>query len=413
MKDAILAHINDPGQLEKIYRADRLRFKREFSNLYPELRGNMLADFWHERLTDENQEIAPARGGELITVLLIAAVAGCIAKLPAFFGWDEEIFYSRNIGFIIFPALMLYFGWNNKLQPRLAWAIGAAILVVLIYINQLPPNPNSDTIVLAGIHLPLFLWSLLGITFTGSISYHHQKWLDYLKYNGDLVVITTLIVISGFITSIITVGLFSIIGYEIGEFYFQNIALYLLPSAPILGTYLTQHNPQLVGKVSPVIARIFSPVVLVMVTIYLIAILYSSKDPYNDREFLLIFNVLLIGVMALIIFSLTESVGRTRSKAEITILFLLASVTIFVNGIALSAIIFRIAEWGITPNRLAVSGSNLLILVHLILVVTQLIRVLNHKTDLTSVSKSITRYLPMYCIWALIVIFVFPLIFGV
>lgn len=413
MKDAILAHINDPGQLEKIYRADRLRFKREFSNLYPELRGNMLADFWHERLTDENQEIAPARGGELITVLLIAAVAGCIAKLPAFFGWDEEIFYSRNIGFIIFPALMLYFGWNNKLQPRLAWAIGAAIMVVLIYINLLPPNPNSDTIVLAGILLPLFLWSLLGITFTGSISYHHQKWLDYLKYNGDLVVITTLIVIAGFITSIVTVGLFAMIGYEIGEFYFQNIALFLLPSAPILGTYLTQHNPQLVGKVSPVIARIFSPVVLVMVTIYLIAILYSGKDPYNDREFLLIFNVLLIGVMALIIFSLTESVGRTRSKAEITILFLLASVTIFVNGIALSAIIFRIAEWGITPNRLAVSGSNLLILVHLILVVTQLIRVLNHKTDLTSVSKSITRYLPMYCIWALIVIFVFPLIFGV
>ncbi|UJH92133.1 hypothetical protein LZ575_06015 [Antarcticibacterium sp. 1MA-6-2] len=101
----------------------------------------------------------------------------------------------------------------------------------------------------------------------------------------------------------ITIGLFSLIGINIEQFYFEYVVVFGLPAIPILGTYLTQTNPHLVGKISPVIARIFSPLVLVMLVIYLVAMLYSGKDPYNDREFLLIFNVLLIGVMAIIFFS--------------------------------------------------------------------------------------------------------------
>ena len=50
MKDEILTHLNDPRQLEKLYRTNKVPFKREFSTLYPELKGNPLADFWNERL---------------------------------------------------------------------------------------------------------------------------------------------------------------------------------------------------------------------------------------------------------------------------------------------------------------------------------------------------------------------------
>src|SRR4029079_6125545 len=123
------------------------------------------------------------------------------------------------------------------------------------------------------------------------------------------------------------------------------VGIFGLAAAPIIGTYLTQTNPQLVGKVSPVIAKIFSPLVLMMLVIYLIAMIYSGKDPYNDREFLLIFNGLLIGVMAIIFFSVAETSTTTKSRTEIWVLLLLSVVTIIVNGIALSAILFRIAEW--------------------------------------------------------------------
>ncbi len=116
-----------------------------------------------------------------------------------------------------------------------------------------------------------------------------------------------------------------------------------------------------------------------MLVIYLAAIIYSGKDPYNDREFLLMFNALLIGVMAIIFFSVAGTSETTRSQAEIRILFLLSAVTVLVNGIALSAILFRISEWGITPNRAAVLGGNVLILINLLLVTAQLYRVLSKR----------------------------------
>lgn len=194
--------------------------------------------------------------------------------------------------------------------------------------KQKSVNKESDTLVLSCIHLTLFLWAILGFAFTGKLGNNEERRLSYLKYNGDLVVITTLIVIAGGILSGITIGLFELIGYyNIEEFYAQNIIVFALPAAPILGTYLTQTNPQLVGKVSPMIARIFSPLVLIMLVIYLVAMAYSGKNPYNDREFLLIFNALLIGVMAIIFFSIAETSKATKSRIEIWVLFLLSAVT--------------------------------------------------------------------------------------
>jgi uncharacterized membrane protein YozB (DUF420 family) len=140
--------------------------------------------------------------------------------------------------------------------------------------------------------------------------------------------------------------------------------------------------------------------------------IYSGKDPYNDRQFLLIFNALLIGVMAIIFFSVAGTFKAPKSKAEIWIIFLLSVVTVMVNGIALSAILFRISEWGITPNRAAVLGGNILILINLLLVTVQLFKILSKKGDITGVGKTIARYLPVYAIWTIIVTFIFPLLFG-
>ncbi len=411
MRDEIIAHQNDPRVLEQMYRINKGGFKKEFTALYPELKGNTLADFWNERLNFEKEDINWGTGRELLLVLIASLLAGLIAKLPAFFAIDEEFFYPRNIAFIVFPFLSAYFAWRNKLSTVKIAILAGATLTGLIFINSLPVK-ETDTLILSCIHLALCLWSVLGFAFVGDAENKNGKRLAFLKYNGDLVVICALIGISGLIMSGITVGLFKLIGFNIEEFYFQNVAIFGLAAIPIVGTFLTQTNPQLVGKVSPVIAKIFSPLVLVMLVIYLGAMVYSGKDPYNDREFLMIFNALLIGVMAIIFFSVAETAGTSRSRAEIWILLLLSVVTIVVNGVALSAIVFRISEMGFTPNRTAVLGANVLILINLLLVSAQLFGVVSKKTDLNGVGKVMAKYLPIYVGWAIIVTFLFPLIFG-
>jgi hypothetical protein len=410
MKAEILQNLNSHAQLERLYRADKSAFKRAFNALYPELQNISLADYWNERLNYTRDEISWGTRKDLLFVIIASLVAGLIAKLPAILSIDEAFFYTRNAGFILFPALSAYFAWKNKLPAGKIAFIVLGSLAGLLFINFLPNN-QSDTLALSCMHLVLYLWCILGFAFVGSPKNDAERRSAYLSYNGDLIVITTLICIAGAILSGVTIGLFSLIGIKIEEFYFRNIVLFVLPAAPIMGTWLIQTNPQLVGKISPLIARIFSPIVLVMLTAYLIAIIYSGKNPYNDREFLLLFNGLLIGVMAIIFFSIAGT-SSTKTRAEIWVLLLLSTLTIVVNGVALSAILFRISEWGISPNRAAILGSNVLILVNLLLVAARLVALLPNKTDTTGVKKVISWYLPVYFAWAAIVLFIFPYLFG-
>lgn len=412
MKDQILTGLNDPAQLEQLYRNNKGSFRRGFEEIYPEIKDRSLATFWKERLSYSGEEITWGTGREIGLILLGALVAGLIAKLPAFFGIDEEFFYPRNLGFIVFPVLAAYFAWKNQLSFGKIIFIVIGMLISVVFINSLPDLPENDVIILSCIHLLVVLWFLLGVAFVGKQGENNSR-MDFLKYNGDLIVLSALICIAGGIMTGVTIGLFQLIGINIEEFYFRNVVVFGLPAVPVIATYLIKTNPQLVGKVSPVIARIFSPLVLVMLVVYLGAMAFLGKDPYSDREFLLIFNILLIGVMALIFFSVAENSGSRKTKPEIWLLGLLSVVTIIVNGIALSAILFRISEWGMTPNRLAVLGANALILINLLMVTWQIFKAASGNNELNKVGRIIAMYLPVYFAWAAFVTFLFPLIFGI
>src|SRR5690606_6595303 len=115
---------------------------------------------------------------------------------------------------------------------------------------------------------------------------------------------------------------------------------------------------------------------------------------------------------AIIFFSIAGTSPTTKNRFGTWVIAVLATVAVVVNAVALSAILFRISEWGITPNRAAVLGANVLVLVHLIWVLTQLVLVLNSDAPIAKVQHVVARYLPIYFIWTLVVTFLFPLIFG-
>lgn len=412
MKEEIINNLDNPRQLEKLYRDSKTTFKREFNLIYPDIQEKSSAQIWNERLNYENEEISWGTSNELTFVIAISIIAGLIAKIPEFTAIKAEYFYPRNLAYIVFPLLTAYFSWRQKNQWKKILISVFAILFSIIYINLLPDNSKSDTLVLACIHLPLFLWAVLGFAFIGNNLGNNHKRLEFLRYNGDLVVMTTIILIAGAIMTGITLGLFSLIKLEIHEFYFKYIVVWGLAASPIVGTYLVQTNPQLVNKVSPVIAKVFTPLVLATLVIYLFAVVWTGKDPYNDREFLLIFNMLLIGVMAIILFSIAETSKNSNSIVGTILLLGLSFVTIIVNGIALSAILFRISEWGITPNRLTVLGGNILILTNLLMVTYRLFKMTRDRNEIENVERSIATFLPIYSIWTIIVTFVFPVIFN-
>jgi hypothetical protein len=412
MQNEIIININHPKQLEKLYRDNQPAFINAFNAVYEDIKELPAAQAWNERLNFTQENATWTNKNEIIFIVLAAFVGGLIAKLPGFLGLEYDVYLSKNIGLIVFPILSMYFIWKQKLS--LASFVLPMILFIgsAIFINNLPYNEQSSTFILSLIHLPIFLWSILGYAFIGGDIQNSQKKIAFLKFNGNFIVMTGLIFISGVLFTGITIALFELLKIDIKQFYFEQIAVWALAAIPMLSTYLVQNNPQLVNKISPTIARIFTPLVFITLLAFLAALMYTGKNIYNDRNFLLLFNALLIVVMAIILFSLTEVSKNAGSKINLIILFGLSLLTIIANVIALSAIAFRLSEFGVSPNRLAVLGANLLMFVHLLFVSYSLIKNLKGKATIQDVEKEIALFIPAYAVWAAFVTFAMPYIFN-
>jgi hypothetical protein len=411
MENEIKININNPKQLEKLYRDHKGTFTIAFNNLYQELTDEPTAQAWNERLNFKDEHITWGNKNEIIFIVVAAFVGGLIAKMPSFLGIEYDVYMSKNIGFVVFPMLTGYFIWKQQLSIT---KMGLPIILFIasaIFMNSLPYNEKSATFILSTIHLPIFLWAILGYSFVGGDLNNNQKKISFLKFNGNFIVMTGLIFISGMFFTGITLALFELLKMDIQTFYFEQIAVWALAAMPMLSTYLIQNNPELVNKVSPTIAKIFTPIVFITLLVFLITLMYTQKDIYNDRNFLLVFNIVLIGVMAIILFSLTEATNNTNSKFNLIILFGLAILAIIANTIALSAISFRLSEFGLSPNRLAVLGANLLIFIHLLLVSYGLFKNLKGKASIQDVEGNIALFIPAYAAWAAFITFIMPFIF--
>jgi hypothetical protein len=417
MTEEIKQNISNPEKLEQLYREDRKSFESGFEEIFKEFEDNELAKYWKIRLEYDKspEKVKRITGSDLFIMLAVCCIAGFLVRIPAIFNikLSDFQFYEKDAGIIFFLGLTIYTLWTNRIvDKRKLFIIFAAVMIPVLYINLLPSDKTSNSINLAYIHLPLLMWCTYGLVYTDFNFKDKSKRIEFIKHNGDLAVLGAIILIAGGVVTGITVGLFNAINIHIEKFYMENVVVIGLVSVPVLATFILKNFALMTNKIARVIANIFSPVVLITLIIYLIAIVISKKDPFNDRDFLLIFNIMLLGVMGIIAFSVSETSLITRQKLNEMILFLLAVFTLIIDMIALSAILYRLVEYGITSNRLAVAGSNILIFGNLVLITIDLFKINFRKSAIEKVGLTISGYLPVYILWIVIVIFGFPLIFG-
>jgi len=352
---------------------------------------------------------------EIIMVIAVCLLTAFLIKIPGLFqiGISDTVFFEKYAALIVFLGLTLYTILIKRItEPKKLIIASLAFLIPAIYVSLLPSNKTSDSLILAYIHLPLLIWFVYGIVYSGFDFKDLNKRTGFIRFNGDLAIVYALIAIAGGFLTGITIGLFESIGLDIEEFYAQNIVMTGAAAAPVVAAFLIEKFPSLVSRAAPLIATIFSPLVLLTLVIFLITIAVTGKDPYNDRNFLLVFNIMLLGVMGIIIFSVSETSVIRNQKFNSMILFILSIITILIDLIALSAIFYRLGEYGLTPNRLAVLISNILVLANLILIMIDLLRINFKRKEFRILEMTVAKFLPVYLVWIIIVVFGFPLIFG-
>ncbi|MDT8393593.1 MAG: hypothetical protein RQ761_07090 [Bacteroidales bacterium] len=412
MKDKILENLDHPENLEKLYRANKQDFSKSLADISEEHDSDLIR-YWKIRLApDARLKSKRFSKQDLLIVILLSLITGIVAKFPAFFSQlNEEFFYTRNLAIIVFNGIILYTFWQNRIfdKKRIA-AYGLIILILALFVNLLPDIP-SDSITLSLIHVPLLLWCLFGLSFISFDYKNTAKRIEFIRFNGELLIMTGLILIAGGALAAITIGLFSAINMDIENFYMQYVAVFGGVAAPIVSIYLIRLYPNLTDKIAPVIARVFTPLVLITLAVYLVSLIFSESKISEDRDLLLLFNIMLLAVMAIIVFSVSELDKSKKKNIHVFILLLLAVLAIIINSVAMVAIVSRIAH-GLTPNRTVVLISNVLIFVNLILIAKDLYRSYFRRSALDTVEQTVAKYLTIYAAWTIVVIFILPFIFG-
>lgn len=432
----IAERINDPSGLERLYRTSPEQFTASFSKVFSAHPESITLKVWNERLNFKSADGATTflpekKISRIFVVILLALLAGFIMDLPKVFKSIETAFPGSSFYFSVLPALSAYFIIKNWPVKKITiYIITGLFIISYLYIEMLPagePHPysttgmvnaadiffdnHSDSIRLAYAHMPFFLWSLVGLAFIGMDFRNISKRMDYLRYNGEAIIYTAIILICGIILTLLTWALFEVIKVSVMDFY-EHVIIYGTAASFIVATYLTEIMGKISKSIAPIIAKIFSPLVLITLLGYLITIIILRKNPYNDREFLITFNVMLVSVLAITIFAISER-GRVDSKtANDYIIASLVLVALIIDAIALSAIAFRLASYGVTPNRIAVLGANILIFINLLGIVINYARFFIRRHPITSVEVLISQYLPVYSGWTVVITFGFPFIFS-
>lgn len=412
MNNLIIENITNPQELERMYRKDPKVFKRSFLQVWEQNPDSQVLAVWYERLHFKepvNTEKTSLLKKGFLFMGILAIFAGISTRI-IFHYVEQEAIAPINLAFGILPFIAAYFVYKNTPKKNVLYILALLFLISGFYLNMLPLN-DKDSTILVYLHLPIFLWGLIGLAFTGNEYREGSTRIAYLKFNLEFGLLYASMAVCGMLLAGLTMQLFRFVDLNIEDLYFSNVVSFGAAALAIVATYLVSMNLKLAKNITPYIAKIFSPLVLATLLVYLITVIWVGKTPFLDRNFLIAFNGILLGVLAVTIFSITESSTDEKKNISDYINFALIILALIIDSVALSAIVFRLSSYGITPNRLAVLGVNILIWANLIWIMVSYMHFLRNKTGPSTIQDAITKYLPVYGLWAAFVTFTFPFIF--
>lgn len=413
-EDDILTASNSPAELERLYRTDPEQFTAAFPAAWARQPNSVVLLVWRERLSPSAMAAAhspPTDRHSLPLTVVLSLATGTLVKLPAFSAITSGWYYSRFAAPLTVVALIVYFLVRYPAPVKLTRIIALACVVCFVYLAILPDHPKSDTLILSLMHMPLVLWAFLGIAFCGSEWRLVRRRIDYIRYWGEIMVYSAVVLLGGMVLTALTFALFVLIGLDITTWYMSYVVVYGIVASPIVASYLYDAIQKRKTKIAPMLANVFAPLLLVTVVVYLLAMAINRTSPFSDCDFLISLNGLLLLVLAITIFSVAERPSFSRRNLLDTTNISLVVVTLVIDAIALSAIVFRLSSMGLTPNRLAVLGTNVLVFVHLARLLKCYMGVVRTRSDGGPMDALTASYIPVYSIWTAMVAFTFPLLF--
>ncbi len=350
-----------------------------------------------------------------IVAFCLAVLAAMAVKIPALFGMQidqDTFFYARNASLFVLPLLTGYFVWKRQLASSTNRWLAIAFVIAAIIANAYPFVSQGSTEALTALHLPIVLWLAVGIAYAGSRWTQVNGRMDFIRFTGELFIYYVLIALGGAVFTAFLVMMFTTIGIKPDTF----IQSWLLPcgaaGAVLVASWLVEAKQSVIENMAPVLTRLFTPLFAAMLVVFLGAMLWTGNGIDFDRNMLAEFNLLLVLVLGLLLYSVSARDSQSPPGIFDVMQVVLLVSALLANAIALWAIAARISEFGFSPNRVAVLGINVILLVNLAWSAVLYIRFLSKRGTFSVIERWQTSYLPVYAVWAAIVVIAFPPAFG-
>jgi hypothetical protein len=402
-EEAFLVAVKRIGDLDAL--------SREFAREYSER-------LW-KQLVVSPEAGASAEGRKEAIVAVALAIASAVAiKLPELFGFHisapitDTTFYVRNFSLFVLPLLAGYFAWKRTVD----WAgriwLAIPFVVAVLAVNIFPFDSRGHTLILAAIHLPIALWLTVGYAYIGGRWSDHYRRMNFVRFSGEWFIYYTLIALGGGVLMAFTMFIFQAIGVDAEEL----VAAWVMPcgvvGAVVISAWLVEAKKSVIENMAPVLTRLFTPLFTVVLLAFLATMVWTGSAINIEREVLIGFDLLLVVVLGLLLYSISARDPKSPPGVFDVLQLVLVVSALLVDAVALWAITARISEFGFSPNKVAALGENLVLLVNLGWSTLLYARFLAGKGSFTSLERWQTSYLPVFAVWAWVVILVFPPLFG-
>ncbi|MDR0321540.1 MAG: DUF4153 domain-containing protein [Treponema sp.] len=449
-KEIILENIEAPNVLEDLYQSD----KKAFSEIIKTMHNDdsvLIIKYWYTRLFYKSPNKKGNIKKYIFTAFLIVLTWIPIRLLIAEDNYYANIYFylKKAVPIIFFMTLSMFFVFNfmklkNVLLSIIPGVVFYGYYILLLRFILLRPLANINNIITSQSinNAYYFIFVLLWFFILFSQSNYNFKKLNYtifLEKCGETIVWSTIFIIGGAVIVGLSLALFNAIGIDAKDFYFKNIIALGLAAAPFVSLLVIENNSRI--KLSVIIANIFLPIILVSLVAFGIVSIFTETKPYEDRDIFITYNIMIVLVICILIFT---SINGIKNKFINVCSYILPVVTIILDIITLSAVIYRLNKYGITANKITLLGTNIVMLGHLVFMVYLKFRQKIEKNIIWECLKTlvlscfstlmvklhlrnslydkepqknqpvvleVTTYLPLYFVWAFVVVFIFPFVF--
>jgi hypothetical protein len=323
-------------------------------------------------------------------------------------------------------GILFYLAAVDRTRAHIRWYGGLAVTVILIavYTAMIAWNRTDHLAMLIALHLPFVTWAAVGAGLALGHPDPTRQCYAFLMKSVETVLTGGIYFGAGAIFLGLTYGIFAVLGIKLPHEGLRTVAAWGIGTIPILALAsiydptaapVAQNWATGLARILRILTRLILPLALGVLAVYVFWFIPAYFwRPFQEREVLIVYNATIIAILVLLSAVVTGP-DEQRSGRQDTILrsavLAVGMLTLFLNVYALAAIASRIVESGLTPNRYAVFGWNIITLFMLAVVVIRLWKARSEQW-VPTFRESIACVSVLAVAWALWVLVGLPLSFD-